>query len=324
MGILYNRFTDINIDLTGYSGRSWCSAVASRLDTSGMTNMSYMFSDQSDATSINVSNFDTSNVTDMSYMFEHCSSATSIDASNFNTSNVTTMRSMFDSCSSATSIDVSSFNTANVTNMRNMFYSCSSATLIDVSGFDPSNVTDMEYMFYSCRNLTSIDLFSANTTSVTTITGLFYGCRKLTTINNLSRLTTSNVKTMTSTFRDIARDAAAPISLDLSTFRTPALLNLGSTFRAANLQSLDLDNWDTSNVTSMSNMLDGAFPSGGKMWVPSTFVATSTSYKPFAYAPGGQVDVYTDATDATTQGWGTIDAKFTMHYNTTHQAFLNA
>ena len=98
-------------------------------------------------------------------------------------------------------------------------------------------------------------------------------------------------------------------------------------YRNAKLQALDLDNWDTSTVTNVQYMFRDAFPSGGKIWVPSTFVGTSISndrYKPFYETPGGQVDVYTDATDATTQAWGTIHANFTMHYNSTHQAFLNA
>ena len=95
------------------------------LNTSNVTNMSYMFSD-SKATTLDLSNFNTSNVTNMSYMFYN-SSATTLDLSSFNTSNVTNMGSMF-SDSKATTLDLSNFNTSNVTNMGSMFYNSSATT----------------------------------------------------------------------------------------------------------------------------------------------------------------------------------------------------
>ena len=58
-------------------------------------NMSYMFSDCSSLTSLNLSNFNTNNVKDMSYMFFNCSSLISLNLSNFNTNNVKNMKYMF-------------------------------------------------------------------------------------------------------------------------------------------------------------------------------------------------------------------------------------
>lgn len=236
------------IDLTGYDGQSWNAAVAPRLDTSGMTDMS------------------------------------------------------------------------------RMFYYQTTATSIDVSGFDTSNVTNMARMFGECSALTSLDLGSFNTSQVTDMSSMFADCYVLTSITNLSRLTTSNVTTMQSMFSYIASKAATPVSLDLSTFRTSNVTTLLQMFSRANLQSLDLDNWDTSNVTTMQNIFYNAFNAGGKIWVPSTFVSTqinNISLKPFYADPGGQVEVYTDATDATSQGWGTPHANYVMHYNSTHQDFIN-
>lgn len=45
-----------------------------------------------------IANFDTSNVTDMSYMFSNCQNLTSLDVSGFNASNATTMEGMFNYC----------------------------------------------------------------------------------------------------------------------------------------------------------------------------------------------------------------------------------
>ena len=216
--------------------------------------------------------------------------------------------------------------TSGMTDMSNMFYYQTTATSIDVTNFDTSNVTDMNHMFTDCLALTSLNLVSFRTSQVTNMEAMFFHCRNLSTIYNLSNLTTSNVTIMRNMFSYIAYSAQNPISLDLSTFRTSNVTDMLQMFSHANLQVLDMDNWDTSNVTEMLNMFLQAFPSGGKMWVPSTFVANSVQSlnKPFSKDPGGQVQVYTNATDATTQGWGTINAHFTMHYNTTHQDFLNA
>ena len=83
----------------------------SYLNTSAVTDMSYMFYDCSGLTSLDLSSFSTSKVTKMSYMFEDCSSLTSLDLSSFNTSKVTNMSYMFDGCSGLKSLDLSYFNT---------------------------------------------------------------------------------------------------------------------------------------------------------------------------------------------------------------------
>lgn len=265
------------IDLTGYAGTNWATAVAPLLNTSGMT--------------------------DMSYMFYYQRTATSIDVSNFDTSNVTSMENMFNGCGSLTSLDLDNWDTSKVTSMKNMFHYCDHLTTIhNLSNLTTSNVTDMSYMFSNCQRLPSLDI---------------------------THFDTSKVTTMWYMFQYLGYQNLNPLSLDLSNFRTSLVTNMGGMFSNASLTSLDLDNWNTSSVTNMSSMFYRAFPHpvSNKMWVPSTFVATSVtmaSYKPFYADPYRSVDVYTDATDATTQGWGAIHTNYTIHYNTTHQDFLNA
>ena len=68
---------------------------------------------------------DTSRVTDMSYMFTNCSSLLSLDLSAFDTNNVTNMSDMFSGCSQINTIYVSAlWDTSNVTSSSNMFYEC--------------------------------------------------------------------------------------------------------------------------------------------------------------------------------------------------------
>ena len=99
----------------------------------------------------------TSLVTDMSYLFNRCTGLTSVDLSSFNTANVTTMASMFRNCSSLTgTLDLSNFNTANVTSMSYMFNGCSNLSTIDISSFSTNSNLGIGSMFNSCSNLETI------------------------------------------------------------------------------------------------------------------------------------------------------------------------
>ena len=89
----------------------------------------------------------TDEVTDMSDMFGNCRNLTSLELSSFNTEKVKNMSDMFYYCSSLTSLDLSSFNTQNVTNMSYMFHSCKKLTSLDLSSFNTENVKNMSYMF---------------------------------------------------------------------------------------------------------------------------------------------------------------------------------
>ena len=123
----------------------------------------------------------TSEVTDMSYMFRGCASLTSLDPSGFDTQNVTTMRQMFMCCASLTTLDVSGFDTQNVTLMDGMFAGCASVTTLDVSGFDTRKVEYMHDMFTLCSSLTTIycddDWSQINTETVSS--DMFAGCEEL-------------------------------------------------------------------------------------------------------------------------------------------------
>ena len=121
----------------------------------------------------------TSEVTNMSFMFYWCFGLTSLDLSNFNTAKVTNMEGMFSQCRDLTSLDLSNFNTAKVTNMEGMFYYCMSLMRLDLSSFNTAKVTDMGYMFYGCMWLTSLDVSSFNTAKVTNMESMFENCNNL-------------------------------------------------------------------------------------------------------------------------------------------------
>ena len=89
-------------------------------------------------------NLDTSQVTNMTYMFYGCSSLVSVPA--MDTSQVTNMPFMFNGCSSL--VSVPDMDTSKVTSMTYMFYGCSSlkdgkVRLIRPSSTKPSNRANM-------------------------------------------------------------------------------------------------------------------------------------------------------------------------------------
>ena len=220
------------------------------LNTEKVTDMSYMFSNCSSLTSLDVTHFNTAKVTDMSNMFWGCSSLTSLDVTHFNTANVTNMSLMFYSCSSLTSLYLTNFNTAKVTNMRSMFSSCSSLTSLDVTHFNTAEVTNMSNMFSSCSSLTSLDVTHFNTAEVTNMSNMFSSCSSLTSLY-LTNFNTAKVTNMRSMFSS----CSSLTSLDVTNFNTAEVTNMGYMFSwCSSLTSLYLTNFNTEKVTNMESM----------------------------------------------------------------------
>ena len=157
----------------------------------------------------------TSEVTDMSYMFSNCPALKNIDLKSFNTEKVETMYGMFYRCSVLTTLDLSSFNTEKVKDMRDMFMNCSSLNTLNLSSFNTQKVMHMNGMFEDCATLTNLDLSSFNTQNVTDMWSMFAGCAALTTLD-LSNFKTSNVTEMSKMFAG----CSALQTLDLSNFKT--------------------------------------------------------------------------------------------------------
>ena len=220
------------------------------LNTSNVKNMTYMFLNCKQLTSIDVSNFNTDKAEYMGGIFFGCKNLTSIDVSNFNTSNASETALMFANCENLTSLDLSNFNTAKVNSMWGMFRDCTNLTTLDVSNFNTANVTDMFALFEGCTNLTTLDISNFNTAKVTDMRAMFYDCRNLTTLD-LSNFNTANVEEM----RYMFANCLNLTSLDVSHFNTAKVTNMDAMFGACNsLTSLDVTSFNTSNVTDMYDM----------------------------------------------------------------------
>ena len=145
----------------------------------------------------------TNKVTDMSYMFSNCSLLSSLDLTNCDTSNVTNMSHIFENCTSLTSLDLTSFDTSNVTNMSYFFSGCSVSTN---RNFNISKVEDMSYMYYNFGGKSTsgwhIDWSNSDTSSLTNTSHMFYGCKNVTKLN-LSGWDTSNLSNYENMFYDL-------------------------------------------------------------------------------------------------------------------------
>ena len=147
----FNTSKVTNMDSLFYGMVNIENINVSNFDTRNVTNMNHMFSSMHKLKQLQLPvTFNTSGVTDMGYMFYNSKSLTSLDVSMFNTENVTNMREMFGYLESVTSIKFSSsFNTKNVTDMYGMFGTLCRMRELDLSGamFDTAKVNDFDAMF---------------------------------------------------------------------------------------------------------------------------------------------------------------------------------
>ena len=122
----------------------------SQVDTSEMTNMSFMF-EECRTEQLNLGDFNTSNVMYMSYMFSGFGSPDiQLDLHSFDTSKVIDMSCMFSWCRSTKDLNLSHFNTQNVELMYGMFGQ-SKFNSIDIRNFvykSNVNIRDM-FRYYS-------------------------------------------------------------------------------------------------------------------------------------------------------------------------------
>ena len=223
------------------------------IDTSNVTDMSYMFYNCQRLEYVNASIFDTDNVTDMSYMFSYCRDIQNLDLSSWNVSKVENMSHMFSQSNHIVQLDLSNWDTSNVTDMSYMFEDCEILPSIDLSHFNTSNVTDMSYMFGKCWRMQNLDLSTWNVGKVENMSNLFRDCFDIVQLD-LSGWNTSNATDMNRMFY---RCETLP-SIDVSSFVTSNVKNMKEMFYGCeSLTELNLSNFNTSNVTDMSQMFYG-------------------------------------------------------------------
>lgn len=204
---------------------------------------------------IDLSHFSTEKVENMHGMFIYAKKITSLDLSGFNTKNATNMSGLFSSMENLKQLNLSSFNTSNVKNMSSMFYGMRGIDTLDLSNLDTNSVTDMSNMFTDVENIRELNLSNFNTSKVYDMNHMFSGMKKLERITFGPNFSTSRVNDMDRMFSGLSKLK----TLDLSNFDTTNVTEMSGMFSYdVMLNDLKLgSNFITENVTDMSYMFAG-------------------------------------------------------------------
>lgn len=266
-----------------------------KLDTSHVTNMEYMFEfvcwlEGATSFKLDLSTFDTHNVTNMEGMFYSAGSASAISAftisglENWDVSSVTNMKSMFQEAgifATSWSIgDLENWNVSSVTDMSHMFdfagYEATKWSVGNIYKWNVSSVKNMSYMFSRAGASDSnqikfaLNLTGWDTSSVTDMSYMFYqtGAYVSSTfeIAGLSNWDVSSVTTMSHMFAWAGFNTLSGWNIgDLTNWDVSSVTDMsymfettGSCVTSVSWDIGTLNTWDTSSVTNMSHMFDDA------------------------------------------------------------------
>ena len=246
-----------------------------KLNTSETTNMGSMFSSCRALTSLDLSSFDTRKVTNMSGIFGGATFST-LNLSNWDLSNLSpsSSASMFGGNTNLITLDMTNVvfppnssnffaagltglknlilegsDTSHVTNMDGMFQSCSNLKILDLSMWDTSHVTTVENMFAQVPNITELNLSNWDLSSLTSSPSMFYGNSLITKIDMTNAIFPVN----SNWFFSAGLTSLNTIILDnVDTSHTTSMSSMFS--GCSSLTSLDLSSFDTANVISIGNM----------------------------------------------------------------------
>ena len=216
-----------------------------------------MFGYLENCRSMDLSRLDVSGASDLSWMFSGCSSLTSLDISGWDVSNASGLSSVFSGCSRLQSLDLSGWDVSNASDLSCMFYGCSRLRSLDLSGWDVSSATDLNQMFSGCSSLTSLDVSGWDVSNATDLSGMFRGCSSLASLD-VSGWDVSNVKWFCSYYSGhygMFEGCSALESLDVSGWDVSNASRLSDMFwGCSSLASLDLSGWDVSGASDLSGM----------------------------------------------------------------------
>ena len=195
--------------------------ITSKLDTSDIQDMSFMFSSCKNLQTLDLSGFNTSKVRKMTYMLQNCGKLKAVNVSGWDVRKVEIMDNIFSSCTSLAALDLSGWQTSSLLNISGAFMWCAKLKELNVNHFDTSKVTKAMFAFADCKSLKTLDLSNWQTGSLKNAISMFKCCENLESIN-------------------------------VSGWDTSALEEIDCIFDGCeNLAVIDLSGWDTSKVQYM-------------------------------------------------------------------------
>ncbi len=276
--------SDAKLHSVSIDARNWDISNVNR------DNLRYTFNGIGSILSLNVSGWDVSGVTVLSYAFSNNYIIDNLDVSGWNVGSVTNMEGIFSYSSLKNVVGIEAWNTHNVTNMKMAFYggvrdendyntyyhndTYNSRANFSLTGWDVSNVLDMSSMFenspLSERLLDSIEGWNpAKAESMASMFrnssfGKSYFNESIAANVDFTNWSVSKVSDMSRMFDGIMILGGGVI--DLSNWDTSSLSNIYSMF--GNIHSdwnddysgqiyVNLSNWDVRGVSDMSWLFGG-------------------------------------------------------------------
>lgn len=243
---LVKMFENIGRSLTNLNISNWtCSDTCSLY-------CDYMFSGVTNLSSLDFSTWKNCYIYKSVGMFNGMTNLQNIlGLNNLNMSICESSYGLFQNCTSLTTLDLSGWNTSKVTNMSMMFNKCTSLTSVNMSGWQFNNDCVISAMFNSTSNLkTIIGHENWDLSNVKDCALLFYmsGIEELNVTNwNMSGKGTS--------VNGVFQNSKLSNLIGSENLINSTWSALPSIFTGCNsLTSIDVSNWDTSNVTDMSVM----------------------------------------------------------------------
>ncbi|MGX6465978.1 BspA family leucine-rich repeat surface protein [Leuconostoc falkenbergense] len=219
------------------------------------TAVTYLFANLTQLSEfIDLNNFNTSSVANMTGWFSSSgSSLAELDLSNFNVDCVTNFNSMFSS-STFKGLNLSNWGEqrqATNVSLNSMFSSCKST--LNLTNFQIENVTNMSYMFAYYSNLT-LNLSNWDVSHVSNVSGMFM----TSSIANIN-LTNWHIGDDAQNVNMSGMFAFYSGELNLTGWSVTNVNNMSGVFSySSGIESLDLNNWDVSQVTNFANMFAGS------------------------------------------------------------------
>ena len=188
-------------------------------------------------------------LTDCSKMFKGLNNIINVDFTFFNFSTIENISMMFYDCQNINYINFNNSTITSVIDMSGLFYNCISLTSLNLSNFINSKVNIIESIFTGCNSLEYLDLSYNNFISI------YFSKEIFNTLTSLKYLNLSNVKTNNIDMSYIFSGLNNLISIDLSNFDSSNIINMEYMFNNCyNLIYLDLSNFKIEKAENMTGM----------------------------------------------------------------------
>lgn len=156
-------------------------ADISKLDTSTVTNMSFVFSNCTNLKYVELSGMKVTKVKTLSGLFYHCRNLKTVDISTWQTSSLTNISMMLDGCRTLENVYMRHLDVDKVITMNQLFWGNTKLKQLDLSGWHTTSCRDMSYMFCYLINLQELDISNLNSEQVSSqnMANMFIDCKNL-------------------------------------------------------------------------------------------------------------------------------------------------